>query len=196
MATILREGRPEAGRRIGRGVLDARHAALRIEEDARAEAARLVEAARVEADAIARAAAARGREAGLAEVTELRARAAAERDRWLAAAHDEVLAIALEVARRIVGAAAERDPEVAVRSAARALDAAQSRGTLVVRVSPRDHAAVLAAEPLLSSRRGVAVVADAAVPAGGAIVDSDHGRIVASLEAQVAALGRALTRAP
>jgi flagellar assembly protein FliH len=195
MASILRNVAAPGGRRLVAAVVEAREAARRLDEAARAEADRILAAAREEADAIARAAAQRGREEGLAAVTELRARAVAERDQWLAGAEADLLALALEVARRVVGAAADRDPEVALRSAARVLDAARARRALVLRVSPRDHDAVRAAEPRLSTAPGVRVVADAAVEPGGAIVESEAGRIVACLESQVAALGRALAEA-
>jgi flagellar assembly protein FliH len=196
MASIVRSAAAPGGRRLIGAVVEAREAARRTEEQARAEAARIVAAAREEADEIARDAARRGREEGLAAVTELRARAIAERDGWLAAAEAELLALALEVARRVVGAAAERDPEVAVRSAARVLEAARARRSLTLRVAPRDHDAVLAAEPKLSGGRGVRIVADAEIAPGGAIVETEAGRVVACLESQVAALGRALVEAP
>lgn len=192
MATILRNTRREGGRRLVGSVVDAGEAARRLEEAARASAARIVAAARDEADAIERAAAQRGREDGLAGVTELRARAVAERDGWLAEAESELVALALEVARRVVGAAALSDPEVAVRSAQRVLGAARGRRSLALRVSPRDHAAVLAAEPQLAGGRGVRIVADPSVAPGGAVLESESGEITACLESQLAALGRAL----
>jgi flagellar biosynthesis/type III secretory pathway protein FliH len=193
MATIVRDIAPPAGRRLAAAVVDAREVARRLDEAARAEASRIVSAAHAEAESVLREAARRGREEGLASVTELRARAIVARDAWLVAAQAEVLELALEVARRVVGDAAERDPAVALRSVARALERARARGALTLRVNPRDHGPVLAAEPRPFSGDVVRLVADPEVERGCAIVESEGGRVVACLESQVAALGRALS---
>jgi flagellar biosynthesis/type III secretory pathway protein FliH len=196
MATILRSAQTEGGRRLVGGVVEAREAAQRLDQEARATAALIVAAAHEEAKSVLQAAERRGREEGLATTTELRVRAAAERDRWFVEAESRVVALALEVARRVVGEAALRDPQVAVSSAQRVIEAARHRHAIVLRVSPQDHDAVLAAEPRLSRCRGVRVVADATVAAGGAVLESDAGDVIACLESQLDALGQALTERP
>jgi type III secretion protein L len=197
MATILKAQGPTS-RRLEASALAARDAAREVEEEAAAAARRLVEEARADAEEVRRRARDAGREEGLAEATEALARAAAQRDRLLAGLGPELVQLALEVARRVVGAAAERDPDVVVGSATRAIAAARHRASLTLHVNPDDLAAIGAADSRLAALAGgraIAVVADGAVARGGAVVETEAGSVDARLEPQLDALARALAGA-
>ncbi len=156
----------------------------------------MVDGAREEAVAIRETAAAQGREEGLASVTELAARAALLRDRVLAQAEPELVELAFEVARRVLDVVAERDREVVVEVAGRALEAVRQRRELTVRVHPDDASALREQEARLYGRLAgapcVAIVEDASVGRGGAVVETEAGTVDARLATQVDALRRAM----
>jgi flagellar biosynthesis/type III secretory pathway protein FliH len=194
-ARISRNAAPLAPRRIPAAVHEAdgrvREMVRAAEERAReivaeAEAAR----ARVLAEASEA-----GRREGLGRAAAVLALAAAARDRRLADLEGEVAALALEVARKVLGRElAEREGAVA-DLAARAIAEARDRRHVTLRVNPRDAAAVRAAEGRLAAILAVAPLAvreDAAVPPGGAIVETEAGRIDARVEVQLAQLARAV----
>jgi type III secretion protein L len=160
------------------------------------EGRRVVEAALDEAKRVRAEAAARGREEGRAEVTGALADAARVRDGALAAAEAELVDLAFEVARRVVGGAVERGAVVEV--AARALEAARLRERVVLHASPEDVAALEAAEPALAAALrsgGFGLRADVSLARGGVVVETEIGRIEAGLEGQLASLRAALERA-
>ena len=190
-----RQGSPRPGQRVPSGVYEARVEAARLREAVAAEVAQV--RSRLQADvalALARAEA-EGREAGLGEAAELIARLAGERVAWLARAETEVLELGLAVAAKILGR------EVADRGAAadivaEALRAVRRARAVKVRLHPDDVPIVRAAEPALLSllTRGASLllVEDESLTRGSAVVESEHGRVDARLEAQLAALRRAL----
>lgn len=194
---ILKDAAPFRERRIAAAVFDAdrqvREMVARAEDEARrivaeAEAAR----ARLHSDA-----AEAGWREGKARAAAALVRAAAERDRLLRDAAHEVADLALAVARKVLGRELER-PGVVVELAGRALSEARGRRQIVLRVHPEDASEVRAA----SSRLAVAVAGgplelreDPAVPRGGAIVDTEDGRIDAGIEGQLDVLARALEEA-
>ena len=183
-------------RRIPAQLWDAAVEARRTLDSAAREARALVDSARAEALAIRESAAAQGREQGLASVTELAARAALLRDRVLAQAEPELVALAFEVARRVLDAVAQRDRAVVVEVAGRALEAVRQRRELTVRVHPDDASALREQEARLCGRLAgapcIAVVEDASVGRGGALVETEVGTVDARLATQVDALRRAM----
>jgi type III secretion protein L len=194
---ILKDAAPLRERRIAAVVFDAdrqvRGMVARAEDEARrivaqAEAAR----ARLQAEA-----AEAGRREGEARAAAALARAAAERDRLLRDAAHEVAELALAVARKVLGRELDR-PGAVVELAGHALAEARGRRQVVLRVHPDDAREVRAA----ASRLAAAVAGgplelreDPAVSRGGAIVDTDDGRIDAGIEAQLDVLARALEEA-
>ena len=183
------------GGRLDGAVLAAREEAAREREEAAQAARAIVAAAREEAEAIRSSARERGREEGQAAAASRIAEAAAARDRLLASVEGEVVGLALDVARRVVGELAAREPAVAVESARRALAAARGRPGVLLRVHPDDAAAVRAARPALDRgvAAGVALLEDPELGRGGAVVEASDDTVVdARLELQLAALGRLL----
>jgi flagellar biosynthesis/type III secretory pathway protein FliH len=184
-----------AGGRLDGAVLAAREEAAREQDEAARASRAIVAAAHEEAEAIRSAARERGREEGQAAAASTLAQAAAARDRLLAAVEGEVVALALDIARRVVGELATREPAIAVESARRALAAARGRPGVLLRVHPDDAAAVRAARSALDRgiATGVALVEDPEVGRGGTVVETADGTVAdARLELQLAALGRAL----
>jgi flagellar biosynthesis/type III secretory pathway protein FliH len=183
-------------RRIPAPLWDAAVEARRTLESAAREARALVDGAREQATAIRESAAAEGREEGLASVAELAARAALLRDRVLAQAEPELVELAFAVARRVLDAVAERDREVVVEVAGRALEAVRHRRQLTVRVHPDDATALREGQPRLCGRLtaapSIAIVEDASVGRGGVVVETEAGTVDARLATQLEALRRAM----
>ncbi len=176
---------------VSRVLSASAHAALlrageRIRE-AEHEAESIRARAREDASGVERSARAEGFARGRAEAGAVLLAAAAERDRLLAGAGREVVALALEVARKVLGEEVRASPERVAGLAARALRCARDARSVVVRVSAADAARVREA-----LAEGVEVVADPDVPDGGCALDTPAGRIEASLEAQLEEIARAL----
>ncbi len=139
-----------------------------------------------------------GRQEGLARAAAVLASASAERVRRLAAVDREVVSIAIEVARKVLGRELAAGGGAVADLAGRALAEARERREVVLRVNPTDGPAVRAAEGRLGAvllRARLLVREDAAVPPGGAVVDTEAGRIDAGIEAQLSQLERALEEA-
>jgi type III secretion system HrpE/YscL family protein len=185
------------GRVIPAAVLDAQERAAALLASARAEADR------VRADALAARDEARrqGREQGHADAAALLVAALAEADHVISAARTGVLAVAGQIAgrmvERIVGRALAVDPQVAADIAGEALGACRPRGGPVcLRVHPEDLPALEPRRAGLLGRLGAGAVltfaADDRVGRGGCVVETPVGRVDARLETQIAALERAL----
>lgn len=183
-------------RRIDGAVFDATCRAREILAEAE-EGARLIRlAAENDRDRSFAQAAEAGREEGLGRAAAVLVLAEAERERKLAALAGEVAALALDVARRVLGRELAQDPGAVVDLAARALVHARERHEVALRVNPRDAPFVRRAESrlaaLLVRAPGITVREDAAVAPGGVVVETEAGRIDARVEAQLASLERAL----
>lgn len=177
----------------------------RREAEARARLEEALVEARQEAHAAGFAA---GRRAGAEEAGEAMSdalqllRAAAEevvaaRVRALEAAEGDAVALAIEVAGRILHRTAESDRELAVTIVREALRRVADRSRLTIRVNPEDLALVSGHREewveMLGSSGVVDVVADRRVPRGSAEVISPSGIVDARLPAmldEVRRLGR------
>jgi flagellar biosynthesis/type III secretory pathway protein FliH len=157
---------------------------------------RLVKGAGLAAKAGERERAPADREAGLAEVTELLVSARADAEAVRSQAADSALVLARRMAEKIVGHAVDVDPAVMADIVGQALAASRARaGAVTVRVHPDDLAAVEQSRARWNAGAAVVrVVADGAVGRYGCVVDTPVGRVNARLDAQLAALERALVR--
>jgi flagellar biosynthesis/type III secretory pathway protein FliH len=196
-AKVLKGAAPIPARLVPAAVHDAdrrvREMIARAEEEARGIAA-AAEASRARLVAEA---AEEGHREGLARAAATLAAAGRERDRCLAAAEREVVALALAVARKVLGRELAYGAAVA-DLAARALEEARARREVLLRVNPADAAAVREAEGRLAAillRAPLAVREDPAVPPGGAVVETEAGCVDASVDTQLALLARALDEA-
>lgn len=198
MARIVKGGPPGA-RRIEAAEFDAAERARAIVADAEARARGILEAAEAERDRIRAEAAEQGRRDGLARAGAVLAAAAAARDRRLASAEREIAALALDVARKVLGRELARDPSAVADLAAQAIAVARDRREVTLRVNPADAEAIRAAAGRLAAAltraAGLDIREDPAVERGGAVVETEAGRIDARVETQLAALARALEEA-
>jgi type III secretion protein L len=193
---VLKGAAPLAGARIDAGVLDARARARALVAEAEAEAAAIRKTAEDDRERLRGAAEAAGYEEGRARAAALLALAAAERDRVLRPLARDVAALALDVARRVLGRELEARPDAVVDLAARAVAGASERAVVTLWVSPADAPRVRAAEPrlaaLLARAPGLALREDPALGPGDVVVETEVGRLDARVEAQLGALERAL----
>jgi flagellar biosynthesis/type III secretory pathway protein FliH len=195
MSRIVKGGAP-GGRRIEAAAFDAAERARATLGEAEAEAARIRAAAEADREAVAARAVEAGRAEGLARAAATLAEAGASRDRLLAAAEREIAALAIDVARKVLGRELAQDPAAVTDLAAQAIAAARDRRQVVLRVNPADAHAIRAAEgrlaALLTRATALDVREDASVERGGAIVETEAGRVDARVETQLGALARAL----
>ena len=186
---------------------DAELEARRLLEGARAEAERIEEAARQHAAAAEREARERGlREArehfdeavadalrpwrdqladSLAEVAALRAHTAAR-------VEQELVRLALEIARKVVHREVHLDPEIALTLVRVALSRVNSRALARVRLNPADCAFVESRLAQLGSAGTIELVEDHTVGRGGCVVETETGDIDARIEQQFAEIERGL----
>lgn len=195
---------------------EAAREAARIVQQAQVEAARL----RAEAETLGREKGERrGREEGLARgadegraaafadaLEQLRALAAgwtAALERWerdradlLAAARDDVLTLALAIARRVIHRTIQHDPGVVVDQLREAVTLVARPSALTVRIHPEDRPALEAALPGLLARvkagAHVTLVDDAAIARGGCAVGTAGGTVDASIDRQLDRIAEAL----
>lgn len=195
---ILKAAAPLPARRVEGAVFEADRRVREMVAAAEEEARRIVaDAASSRARALADAAQA-GRAEAQAGAAGLLARAAVERDRLLRDAEREVVRLALAVARKILGRELAASPDTVVELAAAGLAEARARREVVLRVSPADAAVIRAAEGKLAAillRAPLRVQEDPAVAPGGAVVETEAGRIDAGIECQLAAVARAVEEA-
>ncbi len=195
---ILKGVAPLAGRRIEAAVWDADRRVREALAEAEAEARRIVAEAEAERGRVVADATEAGRWEGQARAAAVLARAGLERDRILAEAEREVVAVALAVARKVLGRELRAGGEAVVDLAATALAEARTRREVVLRVSPADATSIRASEGRLAALLAQAplqVREDASLAPGDAVVDTEAGRIDARVETQLAALARAIEEA-
>jgi flagellar biosynthesis/type III secretory pathway protein FliH len=195
------------GHIVHKVTLDARAEAAILLDRARGEAAALIDAAKLEAESIradTEAAREAGRRAGLeagrsdaaAEAAAALIEARAEAARIIDGSGAAAIRIASKMAERIVGRAVSLSPEVMADIVGEALGACRPGPARVrVRVHPADLPAVEGQRVALLDRARVGaleLVADGAVGRFGCVLETPYGRVDARLEAQLAALERAL----
>lgn len=195
-ARILKAAAPLAARRIDGAVLEADHRVRALVAAAEERASAIVAGAEAERARVLAAAREEGRREGEARAAGALVVAAAERDRLLAGARRDVARLALAVARKILGDGLE-EPAGLLALVDAAVAAARGRREIVVRVSAPDAAVIRGGEGRLAAlgRAPVVVREDPGLPPGSVVVETEAGRIDASVEAQLDVLARALEEA-
>ena len=193
---ILKAAAPLEPRRVEAAVFDADRRVRQTVAAATERARAVVAAAEAERDRMLAAAREEGRREGEARAAATLLRAASERDRLLRESAPEVARLAIAVARKVLGRELA-DPGSAVGLAELALAEARPLREVVLRVHPADAAAVRDSGGRLARAlgRAVEVREDPSVPPGGAVVDTEGGRIDAGIEAQLEVLSRVLEEA-
>lgn len=196
----LKGAATEARTVIKRPVVEARDEARRIVAEAEAAARELRESAAHAALELREAAYEEGREAALAEFTQLLLDARERRDTALAEVERDVLRLSVKLAEKIIGREIERDPATLADIVSAALRHARQNEMLTVRVNPADLPAVEAHRARLDPAgraRFLDLVADPRVRQGGCVIESESGTVDAQLDTQLRVLERALlARAP
>lgn len=194
MASILKAARSPAV--VDRLEFEARERARAILVEAEAHAAQVRQAVEAERGEVLRAAAHAGLEEASARAAALLAEVGAVRARRLEALEDELAAIALDVARKVLGEALALRPELVLGLVRQALGAARARREVVLRIHPEDAPTVRAELPrlsgLLDHASGLVLREDSALARGGVVVETAAGRVDARVEAQLGLLEQAL----
>ncbi len=194
MASILQAARAPGV--VDRLELEARERARGLLAEAQEAAARIRLALERERDETLRAATLAGREEGLAAAAAALLAAAEVRRQRLDGLEREIAAVALEVARKLVGRVVAERPELVTELARRALEPVRARREVLLRVNPADAPRLREEQPRLASlldrAPGVSIREDAGIEPGGVVVETEAGRVDARVEAQLAVLERAL----
>ncbi|HEY3083493.1 MAG TPA: FliH/SctL family protein [Chloroflexota bacterium] len=184
---------------------------------ARGEADEIGRAAVEEAERLRREAAEAGRTSGLAEgraqgydagltraeeetaertaqVTRLAQSAAVDRRELLRNAEAEVVRLAIQIARKVLGRELHLDPTTVNRIAEAALQHVAIDGVIKLRVNPADHGELSAYwqrnHGAAEADRTYEVVADEGVAPGGVLIDTRAGSIDARIETQLEEIAR------
>lgn len=202
--TILKRDSP-AVRAVRPLVEDARVLRGRVIEDLHAvdeeletlqrQGRQKLEEAKQQAEAVRDEARKQGRKEGLEECMEELAKARAEYGKLRGRAEQDMVTLAFQIARRIIGHAIEVHPEVVRDIIGEALVTARGRRQIEVRVHPDDQEMVEAERQRYARELdGVPVYfeADAALERGDCVIETESGRIDARLETQLEVLREAL----
>jgi flagellar biosynthesis/type III secretory pathway protein FliH len=195
---ILKGAAPLPARRIEAEVYEADRRVREVVSAAEAEAQRIVAEARAASARAHAEAAAAGEAEGRARAAGALACAAVERDRLLGEAEREVVALALAVARKLLGRELAASPDAVIALARAALGEARERREVLLRVSPGDAAAIRAAESTLAAtlaRARLGLREDPALAPGDVVVETEAGRVDARIGSQLAAVSRAVEEA-
>jgi flagellar assembly protein FliH len=108
----------------------------------------------------------------------------------------QMVQLALLLAKRVVGRELALDVELVAAMAHVALERLGESGPATIRLNPEDYAALVVLRGEAWEGAQVAITPDPALPRGGCVVDSEFGRVDASIEAQLGELSRALLGDP
>jgi type III secretion protein L len=181
---------------IKRDVHEATLAAKQIVEQARAEAAEITAQAERDRELVLEEARQQGYSKGLGEWNETLLNTRKYRDEFLAQSEPELVRLAVQIARRIVGKELVAKPETILGIVDEAVKATRAEKKLTIRVNPEQEARVRAHAESFGSLAGrvgqILVVGDPGVGPGGCVVESELGIIDAQLETQLEKLEEAL----
>jgi type III secretion protein L len=140
-----------------------------------------------------------GYEQGLREWNAAVVAANTARDKYLSDSMPELISLAIRIAGKIIGGELQTNPEAIVDIARQSLQSAGRGRSLALRVSAAEAEMVRRRVSVLREaagpNRSIEIVADAAIPAGGCVVETEYGVIDARLETQLRCMEEALLRA-
>jgi len=194
---------------VAQAKADALLAAAQAKADALGEVARAeglaegratgAHAARVEVIEQTQAQALRDATAALAPVIEvvkvISAQMQKSMARYDAAVHEELVELAIDIARKVVGREIQLDPELVAETVRRAVALVLDRQRLTIRLHPQDADLVAQAFPEVETALSDAiwtVQSDESVDRGGAVIETEHGEIDGRISTQLDEIGRAL----
>ena len=133
-----------------------------------------------------------GYEDGLRQATEALALAKAEYNALLERGEADMVSLALELARRIVGHHLEVDPELLAKMVTRSLSLAQSHRHIEVLIHPDDFHRLRHEELEQEVNFNFELLEDDRVPHGGCWIHTEKGTIEADLDTQIEVLAQTM----
>jgi flagellar assembly protein FliH len=128
----------------------------------------------------------------LASLGAIVAELAATRMKLRAETEGAAVALALEVARRVLHREVAADPEALLGLVKAAFQKCDARATQRLRVSPADAETIRENQTRLNFPPGLEIVADRNLPRGSAIFETSRGDLDASVDTQLAEIERGL----
>lgn len=184
---------------IKKDVASAKSDASQIRSAAEEDADGILARAKAEAARLREEAEREGYEAGLVRLNALILDFEATRNQLFENNREEILKVAILVARKVMGRALQDRPETLADLVSQAIRGAQHEGRLRIRIHPDDletlrtHQDRVVAE--IGSRTELELIEDRTIEGGGCVVESALGIIDARLETQMKVLERALLSA-
>ncbi len=115
------------------------------------------------------------------------------RDRVLLESEEDLVELALQIAREVLGGEVEARREFTARMVAFALKTLRAADSITLRIGPTDLEALRKKHPeLVSEQSVVRVVEDVNLSLGGVVAECDIGRVDASIEGRLREAGRQL----
>lgn len=138
-----------------------------------------------------------GYQEGLAQVTELLAKARVEYDQIFKNSQKDLLNLGFKIAEKIIGKQIELDQNVIVDIVGHALQAVRQSRQITVRLNPEDAKILKANKDILVQKLGTGRVVDfyedKKVERGGCIIESEIGIVDAQLQKQLERLKKVLS---
>src|SRR5262245_41913491 len=174
---------------IKKGVFAAAVDAQSIVEAARREADQLIQEAQKEREQIREEAEQAGYEEGLTRWNETILQAMEAQDRLLKSSEQALVRLAVRVAEKIIGERLRSSPDVIVDIVREVLKSIRSEKALMIQVNPDQAETVRQSihrlHDLLENGCQIKIVPNAAISAGGCIVESELGVIDGQQETQL-----------
>lgn len=132
----------------------------------------------------------------LHEASELLEKANEERQAIIAGSEDEIVQLALAVARKIISHELVVNPDIIVDIVKRAINKTSDREELTVRVNPDNlESTINAQDDIIRSTKGIRrlkILADPTVAPGGCVVETQNGTVDARVERQLSEIEQSL----
>jgi type III secretion system HrpE/YscL family protein len=166
--------------------------------DAHEQAEVVLKEAQEKAEEIKNQAREQGFNEGLASWNKAIADAMAAREQTFRDNEQQIVQLAVKIAEKIIGERLDADPGAIVAIIRQALKSVHRERSLIIKVNPEHEEVVRSQVAALvestGGQREIQVVASAAVPVGGCVVESEFGVIDAKLETQLKCLEDILLR--
>jgi type III secretion protein L len=177
--------RPPRAAVMNAETFEARQGAQGIIEEAHREKERILAEAQREKEDLFAKARDLGRQEGLAQASELLLNAKMQAGEIMSSGEQDIIALALKMAEKILGRDLERDPDLLVDMCAAAIDNLRNARAMVLRVHPKTAAVLRAKRPALMELIGrtvdLAIKEDQEVAPVGCIVQTEFGTVDAQL---------------